>query len=40
MNIVINQTFGRIGIDTTPAQISIQSPKADLEIKQIPAKWK
>jgi len=38
MNIVINQTFGRIGIDTTPAQISIQSPKADLEIKQIPAK--
>ncbi|AIS51682.1 hypothetical protein TKV_c04830 [Thermoanaerobacter kivui] len=38
MNIVINQTFGRIGIDTTPAQISIQSPKADLEIEQIPAK--
>ncbi|KHO61016.1 hypothetical protein THYS13_25920 [Thermoanaerobacter sp. YS13] len=38
MSIVIHQTFGRIGIDTTPAQISIQSPKVDLEIKQIPAK--
>ncbi|SFE64987.1 hypothetical protein SAMN04324257_02404 [Thermoanaerobacter thermohydrosulfuricus] len=38
MSIVIHQTFGRIGINTTPAQISIVSPKATLEIKQIPAK--
>lgn len=38
MNITIHQTYGRIGIETTPAQISIGSPKADLEIKQIPTK--
>jgi hypothetical protein len=38
MNIAIHQTFGRIGINTYPAQISIKSPKATLEIRQIPAK--
>jgi len=38
MSIVIHQTFGRIGINTTPAQISIVSPKATIEIKQMPAK--
>lgn len=38
MNITIHQTYGRIGIDTIPAQISIKSPEADLKIKQTPAK--
>lgn len=38
MNIAIHQTYGRIGIETTPAQISILSPKADIEINQTPTK--
>ncbi|MDN5316902.1 hypothetical protein BFT35_12965 [Thermoanaerobacterium thermosaccharolyticum] len=34
MDIVINQTFGRIGIDTTPAVINIHNQNADLNIHQ------
>lgn len=38
MNISIHQTYGRIGIDTTPAEININNKNADLDIKQVPAK--
>ncbi|MDK2807233.1 MAG: hypothetical protein PWQ94_2397 [Thermoanaerobacterium sp.] len=38
MDIAIHQTFGRIGIDTTPAEINIHNQNADLEITNEPTR--
>ncbi|MGB9679521.1 MAG: DUF6470 family protein [Thermoanaerobacteraceae bacterium] len=37
-NIIMHQTLGRIGIETTPAKINIKNKNADLQIEQIQAK--
>ncbi|WHE06701.1 DUF6470 family protein [Thermoanaerobacterium thermosaccharolyticum] len=38
MDIAIHQTFGRIGIDTTPAEINIHNQNAVLEITNVPTR--